>query len=306
MTIERDLRALLSAPAGLPPDPEHPVATRLVEQWLAWREENEEAHVRRSTAPFFASDATGCARQTAYNYLSRTIDGAPAPTNPPTVADEWRFALGNAGHDIIQAALDEADQEIRAVLTDDDGEDLVSSRADVLLDGDHLVELKTAGGFKFKMMASDFKGAPEGPSWSYVVQLALTAKALTESGTPIRCGTVVVLSMENLSKNWKGVLTEYDRFCAEWTFDYAELEGIANKAIARLKRVRDLLVAGDMPPRNIDDPELPKRATVVDPSKGRWEVADGDAVTGSGTTWMCNYCRWQDQCVADAALEVTA
>jgi hypothetical protein len=136
-----------------------------------------------------------------------------------------------------------------------------------------------------------------------VVQLALTAKALVSQGVDVQHGTVVVVGMENLSKNWKGVRTEYDRFLAEWTFTYPELEVIADKAIARLTRVQQLLVAGDMPPRNIDDPELPNRAVVVDPATGRWEVPLKDGTTRGGTTWMCGYCRWQDLCIADAVAE---
>lgn len=297
MSLARNLRDLLAAPGGLPPDPGAPVAKGLIAEWRAHVEANEEPHVRRSSAPFFASDATGCARQTAYNYLSRTIEGAPGPSDPPTVADEWRFALGHAGHDIVQAAIADGDQEVRAVLQRD-GADFVSSRADVFRDG-HLIELKTAGGFKFKSMTTDFRGPPEGPSWAYVVQLALTAKALLEAGETVERGTVVVLAMENLSKTWKGITDELDRFCAEWTFEVDELVEIADKALARLARVQELLDAGELPPRNIDDPSLPRRATITDPGTGDWQVVDDGAVVRSGRFWMCRYCRWQGQCVAD-------
>lgn len=315
MSILRDLRALLSASAGIAPDPDPDVAKALARRALDHILATEEPHVRSSAAPFYASDATGCARQTAYKYLSRTIDGAPTESNPPTIADEWRFAIGNAGHDIIQAPLTELygdSVEVRAVLPGPDGEDLVSSRADLfaqgmdLLDDGTLVELKTAGGYKFKMMATDFKSAPEGPSWSYVVQLALTAKALAAQGKTVTRGVVVVLAIENLAKSWKGVRDELDRFCAQWSFTPEELDAVADKAIARLSRVRALLEEGTMPPRNIDDPALPNRATVVDPAKGHWEVVDNGVVVRGGTTWMCGYCPWRDQCVLDAAAEAQA
>src|SRR5690606_21156268 len=123
-------------------------------------------------------------------------------------------------------------------------------------------------------------GPPEGPSWSYVVQLALTAKALAAQGKTVTRGVVVVLAIENLAKNWRGVKEELDRFTAQWSFTPDELDAVADKALARLARVRELLEAGEMPPRNIDDPALPNRAVVVNPDgpkgHGQWEVTDSD------------------------------
>lgn len=316
MSIERDLRALLSQASGMPPDEVPDVAKTLARAALDHIAATEEPHVRSSTAPFFASDATGCSRQTAYKYLSRTIPGAPTEPNPPSIADEWRFAIGNAGHDIIQAPLTELHPdsvEVRAVLPGPDGQDLVSSRADLfaqgmgLLEDGTLVELKTAGGYKFKMMATDFKSAPEGPSWAYVTQLALTAKALTAQGKTVTRGVVVVLAIENLSKGWKGVHEELDRFCAQWSFTPEELDQVADKALYRLGRIKEMLEAGDMPPRNIDDPALPKRAIVeswLADGKGSWVVRDPKGeITRGGTTWLCQYCAWRDQCQADAVVE---
>ena len=82
------------------------------------------------------------------------------------------------------------------------------------------------------------------------------------------------------------------------------IEEILDEELARLVAIMARWKANEDLPRAIPG-ALAKGARIVDPSKGAWQlwqtpVDGGDAVmTDSGTTWHCNYCNWQDQCVID-------
>lgn len=314
MTIERNLRELLSEPsASNAPDPDPWLARKIFTQWLADKEANEEPHVRSSTAPFWASDGATCARKLSYSLLERA--GLAEKSNPPTVADIWRFYLGNLVHDAMQGAMPDDDHEVRAVLVDDDGVDLVSCRADSVIDlfengggppiGKAAVEMKSINGFGFKTTTTTFKGPPEGPRFSHVVQLALTVKALNQAGEhgEITHGVLLYASLENLSPKTRDLVdTDISRFAAQWTYTREELDVIADEVITRLLNIRRVVSEGDLAPRVLYDPEIPRGAKVVEPLSGAWELRNrDDELVRYGNTWMCGYCDFRDQCLEDGA-----
>lgn len=318
MSIKRDLRDLLSQPGpATAPDTDNWLARQVFTSWLAAKNERDGEHVRSSDAPFWASDGATCARKLSYSLLERA--GLATKTNPPDIASMWRFNLGDVVHEAIQSSLPDADHEVRAVLTDDDGNDLVSCRADTIVpiqyedeangpvpaDGMAVVEIKSMNGFGFKMAVTNFKGPAEGPRWSAVVQLALTCKALVQNGrTDLTHGIVLLASLENISPNMAKDFadSEIAKFSAQFTYPIDELLAIADDIIPRLINIRRVVGEGNLAPRVLNDPEIPKAARVVNPTTGAWELHDRDGgLIRAGTTWMCGYCDWQDQCLADGA-----
>jgi hypothetical protein len=306
MPITRDIRELLAVSPGRAPDHDNDVLGELVGHWAEAQREKRKDYVRSSSAPFFASDGAGCARRASYDYLARTLEDAPQRAEPG-VPDLWRFRMGDLVHDEIQSIGEAAgfDNEVRAVLTDADGNDLVSTRADMvrLVDGTY-VELKSAGGFKFKKASTKFSGGPEGPGFSYVVQMALTVKSLLHNGLPIERAVIVFLALENISPKLAADYTDADigRFGAQWTYSVDELVELADEIIAHLVKIKSALDSGVMPPRVFKDPEIPAQAVVVSPSTGGWQVTStGGEILQAGSTWMCDYCDWREQCLADLA-----
>lgn len=317
MSIKRNLRDLLATPGpGTAPDQDNWLARDVFTAWLAAKKEADGEHVRSSQAPFWASDGATCARKLSYSLLERA--GLAEKTNPPDIASEWRFNLGNVVHDAIQSSLPEAEHEVAAVLKDDDGADLVSCRADTIVAYDHFedgtpepehrvaaVEIKSMNGFGFKMAATTFKGPAEGPRWSAVVQLALTVKALIQNGrTDLTHGIILLASLENISPNMAASFadSEIAKFSAQFTYEVDELVAIADEIIPRLINIRRVVGEGNLAPRVLNDPEIPKAARVVNPTTGAWELHDRDGgLIRAGTTWMCGYCTYQDQCIADGA-----
>lgn len=315
MSVKRDLRQLLASSGGTPPDDDTAVMDQLLDTWFTGILDLEKDRVRSSTAPFFASDGAGCARKTAYDYLDRTlteeslVPASPGKSNPPGIADHWTFRLGNLAHDEIQRGAPTVgyENEVRAVLTDEDGNDLVSTRIDLVKVADNTaVELKSKNGYGFKMLATTFRGDPEGPSFGHIVQTALSVRALRQQGTPIARAVLIYLALEKLSpsmaKDFAG--NERKRFAAQFTYTIEELDEVADRVLSWLGRIKTVLDEGTMPPRVFLDPDVPPTAVVVDPRNGGWQVkatlADGtEDITRSGSTWMCNYCDWQDQCLAD-------
>lgn len=159
-----------------------------------------------------------------------------------------------------------------------------------------VAEVKTINGFSFKMIATDFKGAAQGPRWAHVLQGGLGALAL---GVPDLF--VGYLSLENISADMAKSFSddETGRFTAEWHFDVETLRPALEEEVRRIKRIISLVEAGVVPAREIHDPELPTGAIIVDPEhRGRWQVTQDAKVVQSGTTWFCGYCSHRDTCVA--------
>jgi hypothetical protein len=224
-------------------------------------------------------------------------------SNPPSLADHWRFGIGSMVHEVVQqilpAAFPHADIEA-AVDLRPIGIDGAAS-ADVVLrdmDGNALrvIELKTINGFGFKKSATAFKGPAEGPRWSAVVQGALSAAALNAVD-----GLVIgYLSLENLSPNMAVHASgEVGRFAAEWHYTLDECKEIAAAEAARVNNVINYIASDGLTARTLHEPELPSGASVVNPERGMWNIVIDGQVVGAGSTWLCDYCDHRDTCVAD-------
>lgn len=302
MPIRKDNSDLpIASKSGGNPPVQNPIVVPLVAQ--TWHREYIEAG--NDTLPmaipgrrFRASwAAKRCDRSLQYA-LQRT-----QATEPPTLADHWRFGIGTMVHEIVQktlpTAFPNADIEapvdllpvgidgaatVDVIIRDEDGKPL------------RVVEIKTINGFGFKKSATAFKGPADGPRWSAVVQGALAASALGA-----RDGLVVAyLSLENLSPNMSTYADgDVGRFAAEWHYTLDECDDIANAEAIRIGRVLAFVDNDGLAPRTIHDPELPDGATVTNPDRGMWTVTIDGQVHGAGSTWMCGYCDHRSRCAFD-------
>lgn len=300
MPINRSIEDLpRSHPStGNPPASNRFVVEKLADKFLADYLEREGAGYALAipeAGPYRASYAsTRCDRALWYK-----LNGVEV-SNAMTVADAWRFGLGQIVHDQIQPIIDElfegkseVDVDLRVIGLPG------SAHADTIMvyDGHPtLVEYKTIGGFQFKMMATTFKGKPQGPRFGAVLQAAMVAKA-----AGVERIVIAYLALENMSP---GMGQSFDngsdagRFCAEWHYTVAELD---QQIEFEVERVADVLAQPVAPPRRIHDPEYPVGAEIRSPLKDRapWVVAEEGVVLDSGTTWFCGYCDFRDKCIAD-------
>lgn len=329
--------------AGREPDREPQLAPVLAQAWYDQWAERFDRHLPTAipdAGPFRASWAASCARQLAYNLAGTER------TEPMTLADIWRTSLGSVVHERFQEQYAKVFPEAKVEL-DVDLRPLGlagSAHTDLVVpdpyEGEHAeamkrerwmpVEIKTINGTGFKMSATDFKGVPEGPRESALVQLALQTIALVEAGWKIERAKVVYLSLELVGPELAekiGFGGEVGRFAAEWTYTVDELRPIAEAERDRMmgilgkleadrrNRAVDYVTPGEMTDAEVDaaalelgyDPtvivrsipqyEVGKPVTylrVVDPSKGT--TAKGSALR---KVWQCRYCGFQSQCVAD-------
>lgn len=241
-----------------------------------------------------------CARAISYHMAGTE------QTNPPSVADRWRMSLGTAVHDIIQQAyahaFPDAQAEVkidmRGVGLDSSGNiDMVATvrSADEVAS----IEIKSVNGFGFKC-AVGAQGVAEGPKQAHLAQAALNAK-----GVDADTCCVVYFSMENISPvaaKKAGLSDDAGRFTAEWWYTQEEYTQVADREIARLNKILELVDQGKEVPRST--PNMPTGARITDPSTGNWELTvtgdDGSSiVVDHGSEWVCNYCSFQDLCVKE-------
>jgi len=248
--------------------------------------------------PYRASYASKrCDRQLWY-----ALRGTPE-SEPLTIASAWTMGLGTMVHDALQSVVDdvfpnstcEPDVDLRTIGIPGSG------HADVVLwDDDTLVEIKTTGGFSFKMMATSFKGAPQGPRHGYVLQAGMMAAALGVSNV-----VIALLSLEPVSPQLAEQYSDSEagRFAAEWRFTVDAVQPWLDHEVERVNRLIDHVHDDVMPDRVIDDPEFPVGATVTAPMAARapWVVVEDDKVVDSGQYWGCAYCPWRSQCDKDGA-----
>lgn len=313
--IKQDLSHLPS-PAkttgdGLAPDPAPRFAHLLVEQWREDEQRKGDLARAHTDSRFRHSDAGNCARAIAYAALD-----IPA-SDPMDLSGYWNTGLGSRVHDMWQAALTERypnaaiEQKVRTVGADGSGHidavvripegtwvdappsDLHPSGVGEWVPKVVAVELKTVGGFAFKMAVGE-RGAAQGPKSDHLLQAALNAAAVDADEA-----VVVYLAKEALSVNVakrKG-FDEIGRFAAEWTLTREQYLPLAQAEAERVSGILELLDDGTLPLRRFPSAELPKGHEIQDPATGRWEVrgADGD-VLDTGTFWACGYCRWQTTC----------
>ncbi len=292
------IRHEVTAPTGAP-DAEFRFTGPLFKAWLA-DTDTTLAHAVEGTR-FRASWAGSCARLMEYR-----LQDLP-DSDPHEVSDLFRFAIGHAVHDLIQKYTTVAFPGCRSEVKGDLRPQLDGSyHGDMLVEYDNklvAVEIKSINGFSFKAAATNFKGPPEGPRRSAVLQGALFAA--NEDADEL---VVLYISLENLGKTMKSLVRGNDafeqslsRFCAEWTYTADQFEAIAAEERNRLNEIINQVDNAWRLPRTIPDPDIPPDAVIDDPSNGLWVVRDAEigGIVDSGKTWHCNYCNQQSRCVAD-------
>ena len=304
MPINRSIQDLPRAdrPEGNIPAKNNFVAEAIADAWYdayIANGEDQLGHAIPEAGPYRGSFASKrCNRALAYG-LERI-----QPSNPPTQADMWRMGLGSTVHEMLQRIVADlfpgSENEVKIDLRPIGVPG--SSHADIVMDYNGrktLVELKSINGFGFKMIATPFKGAPEGARFGDVMQGALAAAALG-------CEQLVVayLAMEvvspQLAKDYSE--TEAGRFAAEWHYTVEELQPIITAEVKRITTLVDYVAehGAKLVRRELVAPEYPEGAIVTDPARGMWIVrGEGQAIEDTGDTWMCAYCWHRDLCIND-------
>ena len=290
---------------GVPPSKNNFVAVQLAEAWFADHKKRGDMDYAAAfpDRPYRASFASKrCARQLQYAM------GKVPESEPVTIASAWTMGLGNMVHDRLQDVVTELFPDAEAEPIVDLKEIGIngSGHADLVMthNGERvLVELKTTGGFAFKMMASSFKGKPQGPRFGYLVQAAILAAALG-----IDKVVIALLAMEPLSPQLAETYSDSEagRFAAEWHYTLDELMPLVQDEVVRVARVQDAIESGVLVSRRIDDVEYPAGATVIDPlaSRAPWHVLNADGqIVDTGSYWGCAYCPWRTRCGQDGTSE---
>lgn len=321
--INSDLSGL---PQGDKAEGRPPVAEPVIVQRLAWtwyeRFLADDDHT--PSARWWASLSGRCARSVGYDIslvdakremaacptdeddlfakAAERLEGAQ-PSDPPTIADAWRWGLGQMVHSALQEVLPlafpDAGIEIRVEI-----EDFGSAHADALItepDGFKTwLELKTMNGFGFKLAATSFKGNPEGPRSGAVTQGAVGALAAEADRLIIGILSLECLSPDVAARNH---LDETGRFAAEWHYSRDEYEPIARQEMKRARKIITLVDEGTLPPRHVPG-EMPAGARITRPEKSAWTLVDPEsgAILSAGEAWngqFCNYCQWRSRCIGD-------
>ena len=286
---------------GVPPSKNNFVAVQLAEAWFEDHKKRGDMEYAAAfpDRPYRASFASKrCARQLQYAM------GRVPESEPVTIASAWTMGLGNMVHDRLQDVVTELfpDAEAEPVV------DLLpigingSGHADLVMthnDERVLVELKTTGGFAFKMMASSFKGKPQGPRFGYLVQAAILAAALK-----IDKIVIALLALEPLSPQLAEAYSDSEagRFAAEWHYTLDELMPLVRDEVERVNRMEDAIDDGILVRRKLQEPEYPPNAEVIDPlaSRAPWQVPGADgSIVDTGSYWGCAYCAWRTRCAKD-------
>ena len=292
MALQADLSQLPRPAAqrntGFAPDENPRFTPALAELWHA---ENEAAGPKpraTNTARFRHSDAGKCARAIAFSALNLP------PTNPMDLPGTWATSLGTIIHELWQEAIltSYPDAEIEPKVSTINGEGAGHIDA-VLNDGRKVAfELKTVGGFAFKMAVGE-RGAAQGPKHDHIVQASLNGLAV--DADEIVIGYLAKEAISTGIAQRKG-FSELGRFCAEWTITREQYEPIARTEIARVESILELVDTGVLPARKFPAGELPAGAEIVDPQTGRWEAHRDGVLVDTGTWWACDYCSHQTRC----------
>jgi hypothetical protein len=284
---------------GEPPD-EHPRWGSILIDWIHDRAEKNKPNAVEG-ARFRHSDAGICARALAYAALG------VESSNPPEPDGYYIFWLGDVIHEAFQAAVkekfgDAAEVEVKV------GEpgSTMGGHIDVVVKLETgntkpyvvSIEVKSQGGFGFKLASAQFQGPPEGPKLTHKRQSFLNAKA-------IDADEAVVLYFAKDPNNWvKEGMDPLLRVVAEWTYTREQYEPEADEEIARIQGILSLLDDEKMlPARKV--PELgAQNHLILDPTKGEWaNIVDGHPVFPDKYKpyWGCGYCRYQDTCAQTGA-----
>lgn len=283
------------------------VITKVAEQWHRkyLSEGRGEYGAALPELPFRASSvAFRCDRQLWYSMTDSER------SNPDTLADSWRFGLGQMVHEYLQSVLadlgdgweSEVKVDLRSISIPG------SAHADLVhyTDGkpDIVCELKTINGFGYKMAATNFKGPAEGPKHAHILQGGMAAKALGASKLVIG-----YLSLENVSPNLAHQYAGSDagRFASEWHFNVADLDEMIAVETRRINRLVAAAKLEVLPLPMLAQPDFPVGAHIEPTKQGVWRVLDpAGVVIDYGKTWLCDYCGWRDRCATDVASVTSA
>lgn len=297
---------------GSPPSSQAFFAEALAQSW----HDSEHARAARSDLDHAVPEAgpwrgsygnLRCDRALYYG-----MKGVPE-TEPPGLADVWRFGLGHKVHEMLQDVLTEMYPEAETEVDVDLRSAGVpgSAHADVVINHEHdskkmklVVEVKTKNGYAFKTRATRWHGPPQGPEIGELIQAGFTAEAVEADGI-----IILYLALENVGAQWAVNWTDTDasRFAAEWHYSVAEIKDLLDAERARIKRMMSVVEndQAKVPPRILTaDGEAPTGAEIQDPANGMWvklESPTSRTIEDTGSTWRCAYCRWQGQCMSDGA-----
>lgn len=313
MPINKDLSDLpRRGNRGMAPSPHPFIVEHLAAAWEKWydAEHGSREFAIPEAGPYRGSMASmRCDRQ-LYYAMSETPE-----SNPTSLAGKFTLWLGQLIHAALQPIIVEA---FPGSLTEQNHDYRKigipgSAHSDVeivyeLAPGDEvLAEIKTTGGFSYKMMATNFKGPAQGPRYGMVLQAAMAAKERGYSKL-----VILLVGLEPVSPSMAQSYADSDagRFMVEWHFTVDELEDHITLEAERINAVAQLIEQNQtngeatlmLPTRRLRDPEYPDGAIIQRPlvSDTPWTVTDEEGrVLDSGTTWMCGYCRWFDRCKAD-------
>lgn len=296
MALAKDLSGLpKAAPLSADPVPPDPV-TWVLDPWI---DAEVAAHHDEGVRPQAFADtdlrnskAGGCARALGY-YVAKV-----PPSDPFDIPGIIVTRNGTRQHDLIQDVL--KDGGLWAVEVPVRLGTTTSGSADGQLGEDPgqrvCWEHKNVGGYSYKkaMGIPPASRVPQGPMHSHIVQGALNALGMDAGELVVTYATWEAIS-RSLAARHK--ISERNRVVAQWTFLRKDWEPLARAELARMERIVDLVVDGELPARVIPDPELPPGHRIEDPQSGAWMAHDqnGLAIEG-GTTWQCSYCEYQQIC----------
>lgn len=279
-----------------PPSPPE-FMPKIIGQWLSHQDLSERARAVPDTR--WRASWYGFPCDLA---LRMRVDGVE-PSNPADVSGLWRMGLGTMIHDALQTYVTEAFPEAEVEVATDLRPELDgSATVDFLIDLTErvengiateriLLELKTLGGFGFKMAAAPFKGGPEGPKHGHIQQASIAARKLD-------CDRLIIgyVSMENISADLAASMEvdEIGKFTAEWHFDRNEIAIFAQEAQDRANLILTEADTGSITEPRFHDWNVPKQAVITE--KGKWAVIEGNRRIKVGRAWCCSYCDFKDVC----------
>ena len=255
-------------------------------------------------AAYRASWSGNCLRQIQYDRLK------VSPSDPLTVADAYRFELGHFVHEEFQKAIAEAVPNARIEMKlpfNVDGDVFGAVHIDLVLpDPMHKgavmpVEVKSMGGYQYKLAACQFQGPPQGPKFGHLRQLAIEARALQEAGYEVERGKIIYFSTENVGANLIDVSVTGDigRFVSEWTVSIDELDKRAERQIDEFSQVQVAITSKQLVGRYIPE----EAGTVDNPETGNgYQYSPTGEIVGSFKAWQCRYCSHQQTCAGHGDL----
>ena len=279
-----------------PFDPDNKFAAVLTDYWMD--RDTDYRPMSRPDANIRMSSAGDCAR-----LLSLTMVIPPEDREPMSRGGRYVTTQGTEMHTLWGKAMkwkygDRA--LLEPAVSIKRGRLLLSGHSDCLLEATakdpvkRLLELKSTGAFKFTMaIGAGWASKEPGPAYTAVVQAALNAYAHGAD-----TATVVYLPMGSVSRSaiQKAKLPALVQEGVSWTYSREEYEPIAERELARMERIVDLVLGGRvLAPRIVGHPEnneIPHDAEIVDPDTGKWQ-SEG----GAGTWWRCSYCLMREACI---------